>query len=58
MADAAVSAYRGSIVDRVKEPISRRTPLSADDVRALIGVLFLFWSVRRIVRALRAGSRA
>ena len=58
MADAAVSGYRGWIVDRVKEPISRRTPLSADDVRALFGVLFLFWSVRRIVRALRAGARA
>ena len=58
MADAAVSGYRGWIVDRVKGPISRRTPLSADDVRALFGVLFRFWSVRRIVRAPRAGLRA
>lgn len=54
---AAVYGSRGKVVDRVQEPISRRTPLSADSVRSLFGALFLFWSVRRIVRALRAGLR-
>lgn len=54
---AAVYGTRGKLVDRVQEPLSRRIPLSADAVRSLFGVLFLFWSARRIVRALRAGLR-
>ena len=57
MTHAAVYGYRARLVDRLQEPISRRTPLSADSVRSLFGALFLFWSARRIVRALRAGLR-
>jgi len=58
MAHGAVYGSRAPIVDRVQGPIARRLPLSEDDVRALFGALFLFWSVRRIVRAVRAGMRS
>jgi hypothetical protein len=30
-------------------------PLSRDSIRSLFGALFLFWSLKRVVRALRAG---
>ena len=55
MAHGAVYGTRAPIVDRLQKPLARRLPLTEDDVRALFGALFLFWSVRRIVRALRAG---
>ncbi len=57
MTHAAVSGWRGRIIDRVQEPIARRTPFSVDTVRAAFGGLFLFFAVRRIVRALRAAFR-
>lgn len=55
MTHAAVYGTRAKLVDRLQEPLARRTPLSPDAVRSLFGALFLFWSIRRIVRAVRAG---
>ena len=57
MTHAAVSGWRGRLVDRVQEPIARRTPLSADAVRSAFGALFLFFALRKIVQALRAAFR-
>jgi len=57
MTHAAVYGQRGALVKRVERPLARRTPLSRESVRSLFGALFLFWSARRIVRALRAGFR-
>lgn len=57
MAHAAVYGPRGKLVDRLQEPLARRTPWSADAIRAAFGALFLFFAVRRIARALRAGLR-
>jgi len=57
MTHAAVYGARGDLAKRVERPLSRRTPLSRESVRSLFGALFLFWSARRIVRALRAGFR-
>ena len=54
MTHAAVYGPRAKLVDRLQEPIARRTPVSPDTVRSLFGALFLFWAVRRIVRAVRA----
>ncbi|MEJ7791370.1 MAG: hypothetical protein WKF65_05305 [Gaiellaceae bacterium] len=45
---------RGRLVEKLERPLAQRTPFSADAIRAGFGALFLFWSVRRIVRALRA----
>lgn len=55
MAQAGLAGPQAKAVDRVAEPLSRRLPLSADDVRALVGALLLLLAVRRIVRAVRAG---
>jgi len=57
MTHAAVYGRRGALVEKVERPLARRTPFSPESVRSLFGALFLFWSARRIVRALRAGLR-
>ena len=57
MTHAAVYGMRGDLAKKVERPLARRTPLSRDSVRSLFGALFLFWSARRVVRALRAGLR-
>jgi len=57
MTHAAVYGHRGALVEKVEAPLARRTPFSPESVRSLFGALFLFWSARRIVRALRAGFR-
>jgi hypothetical protein len=55
MAQAALAGPQAKLVDRLVQPLSRRLPLSADDLRALVGALLLLLAVRRIVRAVRAG---
>jgi hypothetical protein len=57
MAHASVYGTRGKLVDRVERPLARRTPLSRDSIRTVVGAVFLFLSLRRVARALRAGLR-
>jgi hypothetical protein len=57
MTHAAVYGPRGKLVEKIEGPLGRRTPLSRETIRAAFGALFLYWSVRRLVRALRAGFR-
>ena len=57
MTHAAVYGTRGDLVKRVEKPLARRTPFSRESIRSLFGALFLYWSARRVVRALRAGFR-
>jgi hypothetical protein len=57
MTQAAVYGPRGRLAEKVERPLSRRTPLSRESIRSLFGAVFLFWSLRRVVRALRAGLR-
>ena len=57
MTHAAVYGPRGDLAKKVERPLARRTPLSRDSIRSLFGALFLFWSIKRVVRALRAGLR-
>ena len=57
MTHAAVYGPRGDLAKKVERPLARRTPLSRESIRSLFGALFLFWSARRVVRALRAGLR-
>jgi hypothetical protein len=37
---AGLQGWRGKVADGVAEPVSNRTPLSEDQVRALIGGVF------------------
>ncbi len=54
---AGLSGWRGTLAESVAPPVARRTPLSRDDVRALVGAVFMALScvymvgaIRRIVR--------
>ena len=57
MSQAALTGPRGKLVEKVERPIARRTPLSRDAVRSVVGAVFLLLSARHVYRALRAGLR-
>lgn len=57
MTQAAHYGSRAKLAEKLETPIAKRTPLSRDTLRSLVGALFLFWSARRVFRALRAGLR-
>lgn len=57
MTHAAVYGTRGELAKKLERPLAKRTPLSRDQIRSLVGGLFLFWSARRVFRALRAALR-
>ncbi|HWG57022.1 MAG TPA: hypothetical protein VNT58_10920 [Gaiellaceae bacterium] len=57
MLDGAFYGSRASIVDKLGRPITRHTPLSHRTLQRAFAALFLFWSSRRVFRALRAGLR-
>ncbi len=42
---AGLSGWRVKVADGLADPISRRTPLKADHVRAIVGTLFFALSV-------------
>ena len=50
---AGLSGWRTTLADSVAGPVSRRTPLSKDDVRAIVGALFLALSLFYVVGAIR-----
>jgi hypothetical protein len=53
-------AFYGSgakLAERVEGPVTRRTPLTRERFRSLFGGVMLFWSSRRVLRALRAALK-
>ena len=57
MTEAAHYGTRAKLADPVERRVAQHTPLSLETLRSLLGGLFLFWSARRVFRALRAGLR-
>jgi hypothetical protein len=55
---AGLNGWRGKLADRVAEPVSSKTPLSADQVRAIVGGIFLLLAILTFVRTLRRAWRA
>jgi hypothetical protein len=53
---AGLQGWREKVADGVAEPLSRRTPLDEDQVRALIGAGFFLLAVMYIVKALRSAA--
>jgi hypothetical protein len=53
----AVSGTKGKLAKKAEGPIAKRTPLSADTVRALFGAFFLFLAARTIFKSVRAALR-
>ena len=57
MTQAAHYGTRAALAERVERPVASRTRVSEETLRSLFGALFLFWSARRVFRALRAALR-
>jgi len=53
---AGLQGWREKVADGVAEPLSNRTPLQEDQVRALIGGVFFVLSVVYIVKSVRAAA--
>ena len=53
---AGLQGWREKVADGVAEPLSDRTPLGEDQVRALIGGAFFVLSVLYVVKTLRAAA--
>ncbi|MCF6744765.1 hypothetical protein E9529_10825 [Blastococcus sp. KM273128] len=56
---AGLKGWRARVADTVAGPVSQRTPVTDDQVRAAIGALFLALSVMYVVKAVKdlAASR-
>ena len=54
---AGLQGWREKVADGVAEPVSKRTPLDEDQVRAAIGALFFVLSVVYIAQAIKAARR-
>lgn len=55
MTQATVHGPRGHLAKKVEQPLARHTRFSQDAIRTAFGALFLFLSLKTVVRALRAG---
>jgi hypothetical protein len=51
---AGLQGWREKLADGVAPPVSKRTPLDEDQIRAIIGATFFVLSVIYIVNAVRA----
>jgi hypothetical protein len=54
---AGLKGWRTKVGDSLAGPVSRRTPLEADQVRALVGAVFFVLAVSYVVRALQTVLR-
>ena len=51
---AGLQGWRKTVADRAAAPVSQRTPLGEEQVRALIGGTFFVLSVLYVVKTVRA----
>jgi hypothetical protein len=56
VAQSGLQGWRAKVADQVAEPISDRTPLTAEQVRAAIGAVFAVLSVLYLVKTAKAAS--
>ena len=53
---AGLQGWREKVADGVAQPVSKRTPLEEDQVRAIIGGVFFVLSVMYVVKTLKAAA--
>ena len=55
--EAGLIGWREGLAKRIEKPVSKRTPLKADQIRAILGAIFLVSSAlylgRSIARAIK-----
>jgi hypothetical protein len=54
---AGLQGWRGKVGDVVAEPVSKRTPLDDEQVRAAIGALFFVLALIYVIRTLTEASQ-
>jgi hypothetical protein len=54
---AGLKGWRGTVGDKVAEPVAKRTPLDDDQVRAAVGALFFVLALIYVVRTIADMSR-
>ncbi len=54
---AGLQGWRAKVGDSVAGPVSNRTPLDAEQVRAAVGALFFVLAVMYVVRTVLDASR-
>ena len=57
LGQTGLQGWREKLADGIAEPVARRAPLSAEEVRAALGALFFTLSVMYIVKTVRAATR-
>ncbi len=50
---AGLRGWRGSVADAVASPIAKRSSFGEDQVRAVVGAVFLLLSLMYVLRALK-----
>lgn len=53
----AATGWRAKVADAVAAPVSRRAPLDADQVRALVGATFFLLSVYYVIQTSRRAAQ-
>lgn len=53
----ALAGWRVKVADRVADPLARRTPLSSDAVRAILGAIFFVMSVKYVISTVARAAR-
>jgi hypothetical protein len=57
LGQAGLQGWREKVADGIAEPVARRAPLEADQVRALLGAVFFGLSVMYVVKTVAAATR-
>ncbi len=57
LGQAGLQGWRAKVADRAGETVEKRTPLSADQVRALLGAAFFALSLLYVAKTLRQATR-
>jgi hypothetical protein len=57
MGKVGLGGWRGRAADVVARPLARRSRFDEDEIKAIIGAIFLAYTIYRLVRALYRAAR-
>jgi len=57
VAQSGLQGWRAKVADTVAEPISDRSPLSSEQVRAGVGAVFFVLAVLYVIKTIRAATK-
>lgn len=57
LGQAGLQGWREKVADGIADPVAKRAPLEADQVRALLGGLFFVLSVLYVFKTISTASR-